>query len=104
MPSMVGTIASMLSRSNELKKGTFIMSLARNLMEDSTKVSLRIAGRKNDVDLRELVDKIAQNIPGAEAGGHKEAAGALIPTEKEQQFIEEAQRVLKLNFIEERVE
>jgi len=104
LASMAGTIASILSKSNELKKGTFIMSLARNEMEDTTKVSLRISGRNNDVDLREIVDKITTNIPGAEAGGHKEAAGAIIPLEKEKELIKEAKRVLKLNSIEEMVE
>ena len=104
MASMAGTIASMLSRSNEFKKGTFIMSLARNLMEDTTKVSLRSAGRDSGNDLRKVVDTITKNIEGAQAGGHKEAAGAIIPTSKENELIDEAKRVLKLYSIEEKVE
>ena len=104
LPSMAGTIASILSKSNDIKKGTLIMSLARNIMEETTKVSLRVVGRDKDNDLRSLVDKITQPIQGAEAGGHKEAAGAIIPTEQEDNFIEEAKRVLKMSSMEETIE
>lgn len=102
--SMAGTIASILSKSNELKKGTFVMSLARNSMDDSTKVSLRVVGRNKDNDLRSVMDSIIKNIKVGESGGHKEAAGAIIPIEKEDLFIEEAKRVLNLNSIEEKIE
>ena len=64
LPSMAGTIASILSKSNDIKKGTLIMSLARNIMEETTKVSLRVVGRDKDNDLRSLVDKITQPIQG----------------------------------------
>jgi RecJ-like exonuclease len=104
LASMAGTIASILSKSNDLKKGTFVMSLARNPVEETTKVSLRIAGRDKENDLRSVVDKITKNIDGAEAGGHKEAAGAIIPTEQEDAFIEEAKRVLRSYSIEEKIE
>ena len=62
------------------------MSLARNIMEDTTKVSLRISGRNHNKDLRIIVDSIAQGMEGAQAGGHKAAAGAIIPTNKEDEF------------------
>jgi single-stranded-DNA-specific exonuclease len=104
IPSMIGTTASILSKSNDLKKGTLIMSLARNVMEDTTKVSLRISGRNNDVDLRKFVENISSPIEGAQAGGHMGAAGAMIPTEKESDFIKEAKRVLSANAIEEKIE
>lgn len=104
MSSMAGTIASIISKSNDLKKGTFVMSLSRNLMEETTKVSLRVVGRNKDNDLRSLIDKITTSIKGAEAGGHKEAAGAIIPTDQEEAFIKEAERILRLNSIEEKVE
>ena len=102
--SMIGTIASILSKSNDLKPSTFIMSLARNIMQDTTKISLRVSGRNKDLDLRKIIDQITTNIPGAEAGGHMAAAGAMIPTEKEQEFLKEAKRILKLNSIEEKIE
>jgi len=93
--SMIGTIASMISKSNDIKKRTFIMSLARNITDDTTKVSLRVSGDHDDLDLRETVSTIAAPIEGAEAGGHKAAAGAVIPTSQEEEFIQEAKRVLK---------
>ena len=80
------------------------MSLARNIMEDTSKVSLRIAGNNNDVNLNEIIDTITKNIENAESGGHAAAAGAIIPTDKESEVIKEAKRVLKLNSIEEKVE
>jgi nanoRNase/pAp phosphatase (c-di-AMP/oligoRNAs hydrolase) len=104
LASMAGTIASILSKSNDIKKGTFVMSLARNPVEETTKVSLRVAGRDPENDLRKIVDKITQPINGSEAGGHKEAAGAIVPTEQEDTFIEEAKRVLRSYTIEEKIE
>ncbi len=104
MVSMAGTVASILSKSNQVKENTFIMSLARDAIEDTTKVSLRISGRNKDIDLREVVENITKGIEGAQAGGHTAAAGAIIPTSKEDELIKEAQRVLKLNSIEEKVE
>lgn len=104
LSSMAGTVASILSKSNDLKKGTFIMSLARNIIGDTSKVSLRIAGNNNDVNLKEVIETITKNIENAESGGHAAAAGAIIPTDKERDVIEEAKRVLKLNSIEEKVE
>jgi len=103
LSSMAGTIASIISKSNELKKGTFIMSLARNAMDDLTKVSLRVSGRGKDHDLRKVMDDIIKNVKFGESGGHKEAAGAIIPSEKEDLFIEEAKTVLKLSAIEENI-
>ena len=39
--------------------------------------------------VKEIVEKV-----GGEAGGHMQAAGALIPAEKEAEFIEAAHEVL----------
>jgi RecJ-like exonuclease len=103
IPSMIGTTSSILSKSNDLKNGTLIMGLARNVMDDTTKVSLRISGRNNDADLRKIVEKITASVEGAQAGGHMAAAGAMIPTEKEDDFLKEAKRVLS-NSNEEKVE
>jgi len=104
LSSMAGTIASILSKSNELKKDTFIMSLARNPIDDLTKVSLRVSGRGKDHDLKKVVDTIVKNLKFGESGGHKEAAGAIIPSEKEDLFIEEAKTVFRLSAIEEKIE
>jgi len=96
LSTMIGTLASILSKSKELKEGTYIMSLAREL-HYNTKVSLRVAGPNKNVDLKRLMIEITSKINDAEAGGHKEAAGAIIPTKVEDEFIEIAREVLRKN-------
>lgn len=89
--TMIGTLASILSKSNDIND-KYIMSLAR-LDSKTTKVSLRFSGKK-DVDLKKLVSEITEKIDG-EAGGHKNAAGALIDTNDEESFIKEAIELFK---------
>jgi len=93
MPTIIGTLASILSKSNGFKAGTFIMSMAQ-LYDGNTKVSLRLAGRNKDTDLKVIVEKIIEGIENSEAGGHMNAAGAIIPTEKEKEMFERAKEVL----------
>jgi len=89
--TMIGTLASILSKSNDIND-KYIMSLAR-LDSKTTKVSLRFSGKK-DVDLKKLVSKLTEKING-EAGGHKNAAGALIDIKDEESFIKEAINLFK---------
>ena len=93
MPTIIGTLASILSKSNGFKAGTFIMSMAQ-LFDGNTKVSLRLAGRNRDVDLKMVVEEIIENIDGGEAGGHMNAAGAMIKEEIVDDFIKAAKQVL----------
>ncbi|MBU2639685.1 MAG: DHH family phosphoesterase [Nanoarchaeota archaeon] len=84
--TIIGTMTSMISKSNVYPPETILLSLAHTL-DNNTKISIRISGFKaNDVDLREVLSKITEKI-GCPAGGHKFAAGSLIPQEKEQEFI-----------------
>lgn len=91
--TVIGTLASIISKSNDLKEGTFILSLARN-SKNTTKASLRIMGNGN-ADLKKIMTEICIDIENSEAGGHMEAAGAVLPTEKEKEFIDKAVEVLK---------
>jgi RecJ-like exonuclease len=91
MPSMIGTVASMLTKSNEFKEGTLVMGLARD-KDNMTKVSLRISGKNEETDLTEVVRRVTE-IAGGEAGGHMNAAGAAIKTENEERFIEAAKDI-----------
>ena len=100
-PTIIGTLASILSKSNELIDGTYVMTMARAL-DKTTKISLRLSGRGHDVDLRETLREITTKT-GGECGGHKFAAGALIETEKEKDFIQCAYDVLKKVSIEETI-
>lgn len=88
LATMIGTIASIISKNNEMDENIFVLSMARN-PDDTTKVSLRITGNPDNVDLKGIVSTIVERI-GGEAGGHQFAAGAIIDTDKEDKFIEEA--------------
>lgn len=85
--TIIGTVTSMISKSNIYKPGTILISLAHTLDAD-TKISIRISGYKipKDIDLKEVLGKITEKL-GFPSGGHTFAAGSIIPQEKEQEFI-----------------
>ena len=97
--SIIGTLASIISKSNEIKDGTFILSMA-DMMNGYYKASLRVSGRNKEMDLRELVKKISEKVDG-EAGGHMNAAGAMIKEEKVDEFVKIAKEVLNKSSLEE---
>jgi single-stranded-DNA-specific exonuclease len=103
LPTMIGTLASMISRSENIQPGTFILSMAR-AKDDYTKVSLRLTGKWGDskINLMEIMTDVAGKV-GGQAGGHNEAAGALIKTDKETELIELAKRAFKEKNMEEKV-
>ena len=98
-PTLIGTLASILSKSNNFNE-KFIMSMAQ-LLDGTTKVSLRVCGNNNDVDLKQIIDDIIKDMPNCEAGGHANAAGALIPTNIEKEFINKAKVILEKRAMEE---
>lgn len=93
LSTIAGTLASIISKSNEYEKGMMLLSMARS--PDGVKTSLRIVG-DTDIDLREVLKKIVAKT-GGETGGHKNAAGAIIPMSKEVEFIRFAQIILSEN-------
>ena len=97
MPSIIGTLGSIISKSNEIDEGTFVMTMAR-LVDENTKISLR--AKRNNIDLRDVLKEITEES-GGEYGGHMQAAGAFIETKKEKEFIEKAKLVLERKAIEE---
>lgn len=100
--TIIGTLASIISKSNEFKEKTYIMAIAQN-DDDTSKVSLRIAGNhynKEDVDLRQIVSRIVDKV-GGESGGHMQAAGAIIKSAKEDEFIANAVKILERAVMEE---
>ena len=101
--TMIGTLASILSKSNLMNKNNFILSMARSL-DGNTKVSLRTTNRLNEVlDLKKIIGEMIYGIGNAEAGGHQNAAGAVIPTDNEEMFIEQAKEVLGKYVVEEKI-
>ncbi|MCK5283351.1 MAG: DHH family phosphoesterase [Nanoarchaeota archaeon] len=100
--TIIGTMASMISKSNSIKEGMYIMSMA-HLIDGNTKISIRIKGNREDVDLRGIVKEIIGKIKIGEYGGHKYAAGALVPSEKENEFLDAAREVIENRSLEEGV-
>ncbi len=93
--TIIGTVASIISRSPLYSEGTIIVALAYN--EDKIKVSARIVGKEGR-NVREVLNRVVVPL-GGEVGGHSNAAGCLISKEKENKFIEELQKVLELELI-----
>ena len=98
--SIIGTVASMLSRNREFQPGTLILSMAAH--DRHLKLSLRSCG-KSPADLGRLMGEISSCIPGAIGGGHASAAGALVPTEQHDTLLHKAHEVLSRVAREERV-
>ena len=100
--TIIGTVASILSKGSNYPAGTFILSLAET-RDSALKASLRASGDRGGFDLREVVQRMTARIPGAMSGGHRNAAGALIPQDAEKEFLAEAHAVLAKHALEERV-
>ncbi|MBS3104985.1 DHH family phosphoesterase [Candidatus Woesearchaeota archaeon] len=103
MSTMIGTLASILSKSNLMANNTFILSMAQAI-DGNTKISLRTTNNINgNLDLRKVIEESINGIGNSEAGGHQNAAGAVIPTEKESVFLEAAKEVLGKYAVEEKI-
>jgi len=93
--TMIGTVVSILASSYLYESGTIIVGMAYR-KDSKIKVSARIVkGPNNSVNLYKLLQS-AVELTGGEVGGHKDAAGCLIPKEKEKEFLELLQEKLKL--------
>ena len=103
MSTMIGTLASILSKSNVMTNNTFILSMAQAL-EGNTKISLRTTNNVNGaLDLRRIIEEMIDGIGNSESGGHQNAAGAVIPTDKENNFITAAKEILGKYAMEEKI-
>lgn len=98
--TIIGTVTSMISKSNLYKPGTILISLAHTLDAD-TKISIRISGYKkpDNINLKKILSKITEKL-GFTTGGHTFAAGSVIPQEKEQEFIKLALETQEVNEIQ----
>tara|TARA_Y100000034_G_scaffold44576_2_gene54776 strand:- start:15401 stop:16825 length:1425 start_codon:yes stop_codon:yes gene_type:complete len=103
-PQIIGTLASIISRSNDVLDNVFIMSLARN-DNGTTKISLRVSGIKRDpnLDLRKIMKDMVKRVSDGEAGGHQFAAGAVVSTECEPKLVAAAKDLLSHSSKEESV-
>lgn len=98
--TLIGTLTSIVAKSNIYPEGTVIVSMAHTLGEE-TKISTRIAGFMDSAfDLRDMIKKVIK-VTGGEGGGHRLAAGATIPQEKEEEFLKLSEQILVGSAIEE---
>ena len=104
LSTIIGTLASMVCKSNYVRDGMYVLAMA----EQSTgkiKVSLRINNSRcnGNVDLRDILKEIVDNVDDCEFGGHESAAGAILSPGREVMFIEKAKYILEKRAIEERI-
>jgi single-stranded-DNA-specific exonuclease len=90
--SIAGTLASIVSRMEEIKDGTLILSLA-SLDNGDIKASLRKKGN-GDSDLHDIIMRISHES-GCLSGGHENASGATIPKENYESFLSCAIRIME---------
>ena len=88
---IIGTLASIASRMDEVVGPALICSYAY-LENGDLKASLRSHG-ETPHDLHSVMMRIVESCGGG-AGGHTNAAGALVPREREESFIRSAREVL----------
>jgi len=93
--TMIGTIASIMSKSSMYQEGTIITTMA--YYDDKIKVSSRSVG-KNCRNVREVLNSVIEKI-GGEIGGHDCAAGCIIKQEKEQEFIDLLKKNLEIEMV-----
>ena len=94
MHTIVGTIASILTMGNKYPKNYYVLSLAHNNIEKAIKISMRIVGNPENINLQDMLNNIIEKLGCGESGGHQHAAGAFIPIDKEKEFLEIAEKEL----------
>ncbi|MBD3204346.1 hypothetical protein GF327_08695 [Candidatus Woesearchaeota archaeon] len=91
--TIIGTLASIISNSNNFKQETYIISMGYT-PDNIIKISIRKTGNIINSDLREILKEIVINIDDSEIGGHKNAAGGYVLKDKESEFIESVKKNL----------
>jgi RecJ-like exonuclease len=91
--ALIGTVTSILAFSGIYNEGTIIIGMAHQ--NDKIKASARVVGRENKtINLQRILNSVVKEV-GGEGGGHAEAAGCIIPKEKENEFIEAAKKEIE---------
>jgi len=87
--NMIGTIVSIYSKSPKNKKDV-VIGMA------NSGDSIKISARSSKVDMNNIISECAEKVGGI-GGGHKKAAGAIIPKGKENDFINFCKRMIENN-------
>lgn len=90
--TLIGTVTSIFLNSNLSDSSKLVFGLAET-KEGKVKISARVSRNLKNINLREILVSAASRVEG-EAGGHPQAAGALIEKGKEQEFINIIDRIL----------
>ncbi len=87
---IIGTLVSLARSSNTLSSEKVVLGIAFQEDEDFIKISGRATEKlvSMGIDVGKALSEAAAQIEGVEAGGHDIAAGARVPAEKEQEFIQ----------------
>ena len=92
--TIIGTLTSILALSFVYPANTIIIGMA-STEDRKIKVSARIVGSKDNINLKSILETPTELV-GGECGGHKRAAGCFIPSGKENTFIELLQKELRV--------
>ncbi len=93
--TVVGTVAGMVLGSGDVDRRLPMIAFARSEEREGIKVSSRGTKRLVDrgLDLSSIMSECSKKV-GGEGGGHDIAAGALIPYDKEEVFLEEVESMI----------
>ena len=83
--------------------GNYCYNIVRSIDGDPSLSDLHFTTNDKKRNLKKIIEEIIDDIGNAESGGHQNAAGAVIPTEKESTFIEAAKEVLGKYAMEEKI-
>ncbi len=86
--NFIGTIVSMLFKPVEKTLIGF----------GNSKDGIKVSGRSKNVNIREMMVEAAKSC-GGRGGGHEQAAGAMIPSDTQEKFIELCENLLKEKLI-----
>ena len=90
--TMIGTLVSILSRNT--MRAAFVVGYAETDHE-MVKISIRkVASVPSNIDLNDVMKKLGE-AHGGRGGGHADAAGALVPAQKLEKFLEELIKLLE---------
>lgn len=100
--TLIGTVISIMSKTNLFKSGVILIGMAYT-NDGLIKVSFRITGNADGINLKELSSIISGKCDNGVTGGHKEAAGALIKRKDENTFIKACNEVINGLIKEEKI-
>ena len=98
--SVIGTIMSIMSLNSTFPQGKILVGMA-NKDDGKIKVSTRVSKDKNakqtpnNINMKEVICEVCNNLGMDDSsGGHAQAAGCLVPIEREEEFINALENTL----------